>query len=592
MGLKQGCARLDSGLCWPAISPARPSPYAGPLLALLACALVLACYAAFARLGTAVFGNDDPGQAVYNRMADGFLGGHLYLRRDVPPAFAQLRDPYDPAQNGPFRDPPYYLYDLSYFRGRMYAYFGAAPALLLFLPYHLLTGGYLSYKAAALAFAAAAFLAWAWLAWDVRRRCAPAMPDWLLAAALLAFGLAGALPSLLARVDVWEVPVAAVSACGALALLALWQAWNRPAARVRWLALASLALGLAIGCRPTALVLCPLLAWFLGEARQAEGRWNRRLVLAAALPLGGCLALLGAYNYGRFGSVLDTGHRYQLAGGQYESRLTLFRPAYVWDNLRIYFLHAAPWLPRFPFVGEAGPLRMSEGHSDAELTFGLLLNLPLAWCALRSLPAARSASGVGFAVRAVLLAAAAETAFFLAFFEANIRYEVEFLLPLLFLSVLGLIAAEAAPGGRRRLRAPWLALAAASAAFVLGHAAHRALKARLDSYGWAMAHRQPQAALRHIGTLLALEPANGAFHNDRGVALSVAGDAAGGMREFARAVELDPGSSGAHCNLGFALLNHGDAAGALAQFRRSLELDPANAGARAGLALLRPDPAR
>ena len=45
------------------------------LAAALACALTLAIYAACAHLGTAVFGNDDPNEAVYNRLIDGFAQG-------------------------------------------------------------------------------------------------------------------------------------------------------------------------------------------------------------------------------------------------------------------------------------------------------------------------------------------------------------------------------------------------------------------------------------------------------------------------------------------------------------------------------------
>ena len=569
------------------MSFSRRSPLSsGWLLIALACAATLVVYAASTWLGTAVFGNDDPAEAAYNRMIDGFLDGHLYLRRDVPPAFARLADPYDPVQNEPFREPPYYLYDLSYYRGRIYAYFGPAPAVLLFLPYHLLTGSYLSYKGAAAVLVGATFLALGWLACAARRRQAPGMPGWLLAAALLALGLASGLPSLLARVDVWEVPVAAVCAFTALTLLCLWQARQAASARDGWLAAASLALGLAVASRPTAIALAPLLGLFLLEERLAPGgRWRIRSLAAAALPLAGCLAALAAFNYGRFGDLLDSGHHYQLAGDQYESRIRLFSLDYIWDNVRLYYLHPAPWEGRFPFVGDASVIAMNPGHSEAELTFGLLLNLPLAWCALGSLPAAWRRDGLGFLVRGALFVAAAEAGLFLLFFGANIRYEIEFLLPFIFLAVLGLIAGEARPGGSAGWRVLWILLAIPSIAFALGHAAHRAIGARQDSYGWAMKHGQPRAAVRHFDILLRIEPRNSDLHNDRGVALSVAGDRAGGQREFEEAVRLDPGSARAHCNLGFALLQDGDRGAAAAEFRETLRLNPGNAGALTGIGL-------
>jgi tetratricopeptide (TPR) repeat protein len=184
-----------------------------------------------------------------------------------------------------------------------------------------------------------------------------------------------------------------------------------------------------------------------------------------------------------------------------------------------------------------------------------------------------------------LFVAAAEAGVFLLFFGANIRYEIEFLLPFIFLAVLGLIAVEGRPGGSAGWRLLWLLLAVPSVAFALGHAAHRAIGAREDSYGWAMSHQQPRAALRHVDTLLRVEPGSSDLHNDRGVALSVAGDRAAGEHEFEAAVRLDPSSSRAHCNLGFALLQGGHTAAAAAEFRESLRLNPNNAGARTGIGL-------
>jgi tetratricopeptide (TPR) repeat protein len=324
---------------------------------------------------------------------------------------------------------------------------------------------------------------------------------------------------------------------------------------------------------------------FLLEDRRVAGRWRGQSLAAAALPVAACLAALAAFNAARFGNPLDSGHSYQLAGGQYESRIRLFSPGYLWDNLRLYYLHPAPVSLRFPFVGDPGPLALSPGHSKGELTFGLLLNVPLAWCALGALGAARRPDGLGFLVRAALLAAAAEAGIFLLFFEANVRYEIEFLLPFIFLALLGLIAAESRPGPAAGRRIVWIALAAPSIAFALGHALHRAVAARQDSYGWAMSHHDPAAALRHVGVLLRIEPGNSDLHNDRGVALAVAGDLPAGHREFEQAVRLDPGSSRAHCNLGFSLLQEGSLAAAVAEFRRSLQLNPGNAGAQSGIQL-------
>ena len=92
----------------------------------------------------------DPSEAFYNRLVEGFRSGHLYLKTEAPPGLVRLADPYDPQANRAYRlEPPYWLHDLSYYRGRLYLYFGATPAVLLYWPWVAATGQPLSDQAAA-----------------------------------------------------------------------------------------------------------------------------------------------------------------------------------------------------------------------------------------------------------------------------------------------------------------------------------------------------------------------------------------------------------------------------------------------------------
>ena len=554
------------------------------LAAALAGAATLGIYAAAAHLGTAVFGNDDPGEAVYNRMVDGFAQGHLYLRRDVPAAFAQLADPYDPAQNAPYRVPPYFLYDLSYYRGHLYAYFGPLPALILFWPYHLLTGGYLSYKAAAAIFAGLGFLAAAWLFLDARRRYAAAMPPALVAALLLAVGLCTALPTLLVRVDVWEIPIACSSALTLVLLAALWQAWHHPDRRTAWLAAASLVLGLGVASRPTALLLAPLLALPLADRKE---RLRPARLAAAILPLACCLAALAAFNYARFGNVLEFGQSYQLPTGINARVNHAFSFAYIWDNLRIYFLHPAPWRAAYPFVGAPSRILVHPGHAEPEFTFSVLANVPLVWFGLAALPLARKGGGLALLTRAVLWIALTQIGVALLLNGSVSRYEVEVLTPLILLAALALLAGEAARPFLLPRRALWLALAAVSIAFNLAHAADYAIQTRVGGLSWAMVHRNLPAAGDAINALLVLEPRNAGFHNEKGVILASTGELPGALEEFREAVRLDPHGNYARHNLGQALLQSGDRAGAIREFEECLRQDPGDATAQDALRLIR-----
>ena len=124
-----------------------------------ACLLVIGIYAYAAESGKTESLNPNAADAYYNLLVQGFRAGQLSLKQEVPPGFARLADPYDPAANALYRDPPYGLHDLSYYKGRLYLYFGITPALILFWPFVALTGHYLFHRQAVTIFCAMGFLA-------------------------------------------------------------------------------------------------------------------------------------------------------------------------------------------------------------------------------------------------------------------------------------------------------------------------------------------------------------------------------------------------------------------------------------------------
>ena len=130
----------------------------------------------------------------------GFRAGQLSLKKEVPPGLAQLADPYDPAANEVYRFVPYRLHDLSYYKGRLYLYFGVTPALILFWPFVALTGHYLFHRQAVTIFCAIGFLASVGLLRALWRRYFAEVSVGVVAACALALGLATGVPVLLSRV--------------------------------------------------------------------------------------------------------------------------------------------------------------------------------------------------------------------------------------------------------------------------------------------------------------------------------------------------------------------------------------------------------
>jgi len=159
------------------------------------CALVFGIYAYTASSGYIVTRSLNPADAYYNLLVQGFRAGQLNLRTDLPPGFAQLAAPYDPSAYS-----RYPVLDLSYYKGKLYLYFGAVPALLLFWPYEALFGHYLVQKNAAIIFCSVGFLVSVGLLHALWRRYFSEISVAVVAAGTIALGLVPFTPLLLRHV--------------------------------------------------------------------------------------------------------------------------------------------------------------------------------------------------------------------------------------------------------------------------------------------------------------------------------------------------------------------------------------------------------
>ncbi len=140
--------------------------------------------------------------AYYNLLVRGFRAGQLDLKTEVPAGLAHLADPYDPIANADYLQVDGHpLWDLSYYHGKLYLYYGVTPALVLFWPYAALTGHYLGHKDAVVVFCAMGFLASVGLLCLVWRRYFPEIGLAVVAAGTLALGLAGFTPIILPRAE-------------------------------------------------------------------------------------------------------------------------------------------------------------------------------------------------------------------------------------------------------------------------------------------------------------------------------------------------------------------------------------------------------
>ena len=386
-------------------------------------------------------GFESAGDADYfNLLVRGFRKGHLYLDRAPAPELAALKDPYDPAQNDRYR-----LADATYFQGRYYLYFGAAPAVVLLLPYAALTGHELPTGAAVFGFCLTGFLTAALLWIAIRRRYFPASAVWVAPGGVLMLGLATHVLVLARRPGMYELPIAAAYAFTMLALGATYAAIHG-GRRVLALGAAGLCLGLAAASRPPsvfgAAMLLPVL--WVGWREKQSGWW--RGALAAGAALGACIVAMLIYNYARFGNPLEFGQNYQLTASR-ELSNRHFGLDYMRHNFGVYYFFPVGWSWTFPFVSARTPFASIPDYAGSEEMAGLLATLPFLWLALaaplawRGRPDAES-RGARATVGAIGGLYLGVGIFLLAFFSTTERYAAEFAPALALLAACGWLGIE------------------------------------------------------------------------------------------------------------------------------------------------------
>ncbi|MGB8370368.1 MAG: tetratricopeptide repeat protein [Limisphaerales bacterium] len=555
----------------------------------MVCALIIGIFAWSAKSGYFELASLRAEDSYYNLLVQGFRAGQLNVKREAPPGLTQLADPYDPAINASYVwDMRYLSYEMSYYREKLYLYFGVTPALVLFWPYAALTGHYLLHKNAVVIFYALGFLVAAGLLRAVWRRYFPEASVWVAAAGILTLGLATGILEVLSRCDVYEVAISCGFAFTMLALAAIWRALHEPKRKVLWLLMASLAYGLAIGARPSLLFGVIILLMPVAQAwRAATGSSSRRRIELLFMAAVGPVMLIGLglmlYNTLRFDSPFEFGWHYQLTSYK-QNAAQQFSLHYLWFNFRLYFLEPMRWSGHFPFL-QAVPLSpLPSGYCGlGEPYSGILSNYPLVWLALaaplvwKGRPV-EEVSGLRWFAATVFLLFMICALTLCLFFSADSRYELDFLPALMLLAVIGILGLERALVGslvwRRIARWGWCLLLAYSVVFnilasVEAHAEANYL------IGNSLLHQgRAEEALEHFQKALALQPESATFHNGLGNALYQKGRMDEAIIQYQKALVLQPKSAAAYEYLGEALFQKGQMDGAIIQYQKALEIKP------------------
>ena len=249
----------------------------------------------------------------YFNLFDALMHGEVSLPLVPSEELLALEDPWNPANRGGV---PYY-WDVAFYGGKYYSYYGIAPCLLMFPFYWLVgevpNGDFMLILASILYIAFLSHAIGAFMeAYDVELPRGQGL-------LVLFLGIFGGMPLSLVifNMDAWKyrLPFSYGLVGLFLALGFSFLAKTDGKRRMLHLGIAALGAVFVAGSRPDMLLfLLMLLPLYLGMLLKGEGSFWRRLV--PFLPMAGILvlgaSLLMAYNYVRFGSLLEFGSRYQL----------------------------------------------------------------------------------------------------------------------------------------------------------------------------------------------------------------------------------------------------------------------------------------
>lgn len=319
----------------------------------------------------------------YALLAEAFVDGQVYLEEEPPQWLQDMENPYDKDARDQLQKETgeTYLFDVAYYEGHYYVYFGVLPALLFYLPFYLATG--LSFPTAigVLLSTIAFILGCSALLYRVVR-CYFSKVNlglYLLLQIPLVF-CCGVL-YLLKFPTFYSLPIALGLAFSVWGLY-FWVRGKTSCTSEIWYITGSLCMALVAGCRPQLLVLSLVafpLFWrrYISDRRLLTAQGMREFICLLAPYVFVAVGIMW-YNSVRFGSPFDFGANYNLTVNDMTKR--------GWDFGRLapaffaYFIQPPCVSGVFPYLQPAPFETTYLGQTVKEVTFGgLFACLPFLW---------------------------------------------------------------------------------------------------------------------------------------------------------------------------------------------------------------------
>jgi hypothetical protein len=288
------------------------------------------------------------GKNYYWMLTQAFQQGQTHLLVEPNPELLKLGNPYDHFQ----RKGLDYLWDTSLYNGKYYLYWGPVPALLGVIVSSI-TSKPVTDTGLVFSFVIGIALFSVLLLRDIYKEYK--FSAWVFWGGVLASTVNVPLIWMLTRTKFYEVSISGGQFFLMVGFFALFRAFRSQLPHKGYIAFSAIAFGLAgatrINLLPSVVFLASVIFWRIYIVNQKKINVSLPAFAAAFLPLALIACSLFWYNYDRFGSIVEFGHRYQLTGPSLTTNYKDISSAkYIVPNLYTYIFRLPSLTREFPFI--------------------------------------------------------------------------------------------------------------------------------------------------------------------------------------------------------------------------------------------------
>lgn len=303
------------------------------------------------------------GNQISQEIVDAFEAGTAVLNTEVSEGLLNIENPYDDSQRAEAQDAGQlsgYMWDHLLYDGKYYSYYGIGPVLLLFLPYHMITGYYFPSVWAVWLFSAGGIMFLTAFYLNFMKRFFAHIRSSLILSGLAMIQFVTGIYFCLPVTNFYEIAQASgffFVTGGAYFLITSNVIGDGKISNWR-ICLSSVFLSFGVLCRPTLAVYCIAALFFIGAGfvknkklssdNKKKSRINISYMLCSMIPFVVIGLVQMIYNYVRFGSFFDFGIQYSLTINDFTN--AEFHTKFTVIGFFNYLLKMPEFSTQFPFV--------------------------------------------------------------------------------------------------------------------------------------------------------------------------------------------------------------------------------------------------